>query len=797
MMSIVSTQSKTSLAAPLSRAGLTLIELISAMAIFIILVGALIMGTNNAFDTWHGASARTRTLGRGRAALGCIVEDLLQATVISNAFVLAETARPDWAFDTEDEAGWSNQAEFDRAASAPSAVGTPPDGRVVWRVETTNNTAVLIREITYATGGVPRLTEALDGVTRLRFAAIWDDAEAAPATEIETNALPAAVDIFLELVPPDALRKAAGIANDTRKKAFLARQTLPLTTRVTFPQSRVPPLAISTNIVTLSGQVLQADGTGIAGVTLDLTGGLTDTAVTESEGAYTMTVRQTGRPIRVTPREPSGNAGRYTPQWRVWWPSSGSLDSADFVWRESDITISGRITIGDVAGAPVPDVILDFPMAGRAVTGNDGAYRIGVDSGWPYNGAEARVTPDHPRTPGGRFEAVGTGAAGEYHLFTDIMEDQTGRDFIWFPPDLVLTGEVVCAECATPLTSVRLRAAGDGIIRDDTTTDVGHYSIPVPYGWSGTLNAVWFWNDADDDTVGVFLDSPVRFETVTESAYTRFRWLPSAVVSGAVYRAVFDTNTFLHAFQLYTQCLDRAEIPAGNYPGRTAAISNGIYTIAAPHQWYHTGEDRILFINPNHSRSGDSHGVYSPAFARFTPPPLRNTSADFIWFPCDLFISGAVTNSLGGAVADQAVLFVSNCLDLAPTNAIEHVVITQLLTVVGVDENGVTTNATLPVPVPHVVFTQTANPLHPPPTTNLESSVEIQNGFAFLFNTSRHAFAETPWVYTATNGVYTNWVSLGWSGAILPVATNRTFVPPAVFVDNLVSNLTDVVFGGD
>ena len=80
-------------------------------------------------------------------------------------------------------------------------------------------------------------------------------------------------------------------------------------------------------------------------------------------------------------------------------------------------------------------------------------------------------------------------------------------------------------------------------------------------------------------------------------------------------------------------------------------------------------------------------------------------------------------------------------------------------------------------------------------TTNLASSVDIRDGFAFLFNTNRYAFAETPWVNTATNGVYTNWVSVGWSGAIFPVATN--FVPPAVFVTNLTSNLTGVVFGGD
>jgi hypothetical protein len=206
--------------------------------------------------------------------------------------------------------------------------------------------------------------------TRLLFVAIWEDAKAAPAAEIATNTLPAAIDVFLELVPPDALRKAAGIADDAKRSAFLTRQTLPLTTRVTFPHSRVPPLAVSTNAVTLAGRVYRADGTPLA-VDIDLAGGQTG-VIPAGGGVYSVTARQTGQPIRVTPQEPSGNAGRYTPQWRVWWPASGSRDGADFVWRESDITLSGVITRKGTTER-VSGVILDFPMAGQAITDSDGA----------------------------------------------------------------------------------------------------------------------------------------------------------------------------------------------------------------------------------------------------------------------------------------------------------------------------------------------------------------------------------------------------------------------------------------
>jgi prepilin-type N-terminal cleavage/methylation domain-containing protein len=713
ILSIMSILSKTSIARPLPRTGFTIIELIAAMAIFVILVGALIVGTNNAFDTWQGASSRTRTLGRGRAALGLITEDLLQATTLSNAFVLAHAPnRPVWAFD-DDDAVWSNVAEFDRAAPAPSAVGVAPDGRVVWRVATTNDTSTLLREITYATGGT-RTTDVLDGATRLFFVAIWEDVAAESATEITTNTLPAAIDLFLELVPPDALRKASGMTEED-KKIFLARQTLPLTTRVTFPHSRVPPLAISTNAVVLSGRVYRgADGTPLD-VAIDLAGGQTDVIQADGDGIYGVPARQTGRPIRITPREPSGNAGRYTPQWRVWWPASGSRDGFDFVWRESDITISGVITREGTA-EPVAGVILDFPMAGQAITGNDGAYRIGVDSGWPYDGSEARVTPVHPRYPSSLFEASVT--ANAYQSYQTVTAHQTGRDYVWIPPDFVLTGEVVCAECGVALANVNLHADGGVLPSYNYITSFdGRYSITVPYGWSGTLSASWLWN-------GAFLNNNFSIPSLIESRYTEFRWIPTARISGTVYRASFDTNTVPVTItrNLYTNCLDRAEIPGGTYAGTTAAINNATYDIAVPHYWYHTGEDRILYINPTNSLSGKSHGVYDPLFTRFNPPPLTDASADFTWVPCDLSISGSVTNNLGGPVAGQKILFDSG--------------------------------------------------------------------------TNRYAFAENLWVTTATNGVWTNWVSLGWSGAILPITTNRVFVPEAIWVTNLTSNLTGVVFGG-
>jgi hypothetical protein len=392
-----------------------------------------------------------------------------------------------------------------------------------------------------------------------------------------------------------------------------------------------------------------------------------------------------------------------------------------------------------------------------------------VDAGWPYDGSEARVTPVHPRYPSSLFEASGT--ANAYQSYQTVTAHQTGRNYVWLPPDFVLTGEVVCAECLAPFVGVRLRA--DGITQEGTTFGDGRYSIPVPYGWSGYLSAAWLWN-------GAFLRNDIWIPAIVESVYTAFQWRPLATIFGTVYRASFNTNTVPVTItrNLYTNCLDRAEIPGGTYAGFSAAISNATYALYTPHYWYHTEEDRILYINPFNSLNNGSHGVYNPPEARFIQPPLTNATVDFTWIPCDIAISGWVTNSLRGPVANQKILFLSNCLNLAPTNAIQQVVITNIVTT----STNAVTNLTA------VVIMDA--------TTNLASSVDIRDGFAFLFNTNRYAFAENLSVTTATNGVYTNWVSVGWSGAIFPVTTN-VFVPPAVLVTNLISNLTGVVFGGD
>jgi hypothetical protein len=412
-------------------------------------------------------------------------------------------------------------------------------------------------------------------------------------------------------------------------------------------------------------------------------------------------------------------------------------------------------------------------MAGQAVTGSDGAYRIGVDAGWPYDGSEARVTPVHPRYPSSLFEASGT--ANAYQIYQTVTAHQTGRNYVWIPPDFVLTGEVVCAACGVALAGVNLHADGGVLPSYNYTTSFdGRYSITVPYGWSGTLSSTWLWN-------GAFLNNNFSIPALIESRYTEFRWIPTATINGTVYRASFATNTVPVTItrNLYTNCIDQAVISGGAYPDRTEEIRNATYTIGAPHYWYHTSQDRILSIT--NSLSNGSHGVYSPPEARFNPPPpppLIDAPVDFTWIPCDLSISGWVTNSLVGPVVGQKILFVSNCLDLAPTNAIQQVVLTNI----------VTTSTPAVTTLTSVVIMDA--------TTNLASSVEIRDGFAFLFNTNRYAFAENLSVNTATNGVWTNWVSVGWSGAIFPVATN-VFVPPAVLVTNLISNLTGVVFGGD
>ena len=634
------------------RKGMTLLELIAAMAIFMVLVGALMVGTNNALISWREASSRSRMMGQGRAALGFIRADLLKATAITNNFELIEEGISG-PIESLPHSLRPNRATFDLYDATPSRVEWASEGRVTWRLASTNNTTVLARDMIH-TDGRERTTEMLEGVVNLRFEAVWEGSDGEAVSEISTNSLPAMIDVTLSMVTPQVLKQAIRINDETKKNDYIERHTYMLTSRIVYPEARLPLLTIITNMVTLKGRVF--DGNRSEELLLDdvdfvVSGGLAETAphIDSDTGEYRLEARQTARPLRITPKAPTGRSGRFTPPWRVWRPAAGSKRDADFVWRQSDLAISGKVTIGSAGGRPLEGALLDFPMAGQVFTDEKGEYSIGVDRGWPYSGERVGVTPVHPRYPQSDYpdsHFVAIGGSGAFHNYYNLSDNETGQDYYWVPPDLVITGQVRCAHpCNVGLQGVTVYARGDGSEVSTRTTDGGRYSLKIPFGWSGLVEAKWRWDVSGSDSdegVGECLRSFssqrfFSFENLEESVVAEFEWHPTAVISGEVWRVNFETNSLPLTYTLYSNCMDKVEIPsviytnaAGGivgevYPKTDSPVTNGTYALTLPHHWYHNyGYRLLLYINPLTSLSNGLHGVYVPEYAQFEEVPRQS-----------------------------------------------------------------------------------------------------------------------------------------------------------------------------
>lgn len=65
-----------------SRAGLTVVELVSALALFVIVLGALLVALDAATDIWSLSASKNRTQLKARSALEQIVADLTSAIAV-------------------------------------------------------------------------------------------------------------------------------------------------------------------------------------------------------------------------------------------------------------------------------------------------------------------------------------------------------------------------------------------------------------------------------------------------------------------------------------------------------------------------------------------------------------------------------------------------------------------------------------------------------------------------------------------------------------------------------------------
>ncbi|HEG43842.1 MAG TPA: carboxypeptidase regulatory-like domain-containing protein, partial [Phycisphaerales bacterium] len=205
---------------------------------------------------------------------------------------------------------------------------------------------------------------------------------------------------------------------------------------------------------TISGFVLTGSGSGVEGVTVAGDNGATST-VTGADGSYSITVKKQWRGTVTV----SKTGWLITPPSKTY--SKVRTDIPNENYTAYQPKISGYVTKQD-----------STPLAGASVTANNGGGSATTNAtGYyeffvPYNWT-GTVT----------IAKAGWGFTQWTWNYTNTTFDRTNQDFTGFQP--TISGTTIVA-------GVTITASEVGSVKSWANSS---YTIPVPYGWSGTLSA--------------------------------------------------------------------------------------------------------------------------------------------------------------------------------------------------------------------------------------------------------------------------------------------------------------------
>jgi Peptidase family C25/Propeptide_C25 len=306
---------------------------------------------------------------------------------------------------------------------------------------------------------------------------------------------------------------------------------------VTFEQFCDYAAAVRT--YTLSGRVSASDGSGIGGaiVAANNAGG---SSTTDSTGVYSLTVPH-GWSGRVTPSKP-GYA--FTPAYRDYTGVTEDRPNQDYAAPTH--TISGHVRAAD--GSPISGVnVLADNRVATATTDSTGYCCLALPHGWS-----------------GRVFVSKTGYIfePEYRDYASISSDRSGQDYTAVPQNCTLSGYVYTFD-GSPISGVTI-SANHGVTT--TTTDLaGHYSLTVPYGWSGQV-------------------TPSKTGSIFDPAYRQYASVTADQV-GEDYSAV---QTYTISGYVWTSDglgLSGVRLSADNGGGSGTTDSAGYYILPVPAGW--------------------------------------------------------------------------------------------------------------------------------------------------------------------------------------------------------------------
>ncbi|MBP7829590.1 MAG: fibronectin type III domain-containing protein [Kiritimatiellae bacterium] len=350
----------------------------------------------------------------------------------------------------------------------------------------------------------------------------------------------------------------------------------------------------------ISGRVTNTlTGEGVDGVWLTGTG--SETNLTAGGGYYYLSVTQ-GWTGRVTPGFASGG---FQPAYRDYSAVSEDQPDHDYGWSPAPV-ISGQVrhqyTDEGVAG-----VTISFSGGqGVAVTTNGGWYSRAVAYDW-----SGTATPGYTS---GSFTSLPSRA------YSHVIEDQAGQDYIWTPPDPVISGRVTLLDTGAGVDgAVVVFSGGAGSV---TSAVGGYYSRSVPRGWSGA---------AVPETAagGTFSPATSSYVNVTEDyADEDYVWTsPDVQISGRVTNSALGTGVSGATVTAMGQDSD-------------LTVADGSYTLVVPRGW--SGEVNVSYVG----------GVLVPSSRTYTNVSTYLSGQNYSWTPSDTTISGRITDSITGMGVD-------------------------------------------------------------------------------------------------------------------------------------------------
>jgi microsomal dipeptidase-like Zn-dependent dipeptidase len=180
--------------------------------------------------------------------------------------------------------------------------------------------------------------------------------------------------------------------------------------------------------VSISGRISRADGSGLAGVNVKLTGTPTAETVTDASGMYSFRGLVPGRYYIV---RPDTSVYPLAPCERTYTSLTKNETGANFVVTNLPILqISGLVVTG--SGKPLPGVnmLLNGDCSGQVLTDSSGAFSFrGLTNGGSYG-----VTP----TPTALYDQF----TPTFLTYTKIAVNQAGAKFVAMPQLVTISGKI-------------------------------------------------------------------------------------------------------------------------------------------------------------------------------------------------------------------------------------------------------------------------------------------------------------------------------------------------------------------